>query len=54
MIVPRMAILSVCPECGDPVDVVTIPPTDHAYERWQAAIECDTCDDRVFAQALEA
>jgi hypothetical protein len=50
-----MLIPPECPECGDPgIDVVTVPPTEHDYEGWQTAVECDTCDNRVFARTLDA
>ena len=50
-----MPLPAECPECGDAdIDVVTVPPADHAYEGWQTAIECDACDERVFAVELDA
>ncbi|MUW14123.1 hypothetical protein GJ633_05210 [Halorubrum sp. CBA1125] len=49
-----MPIPATCPECGDAdISVVTVPPSEHAYDGWQTAIECDTCDERVFAAELE-
>ncbi|VTT87337.1 hypothetical protein DM2_671 [Halorubrum sp. DM2] len=49
----RMAIPSVCPECENPVDVVSIPPNKNDSQGWQTAIECDTCDDRMFVRELD-
>ena len=49
-----MPLPAECPECGAAhVDVVTVPPTEHAYEGWQTALECDACDERVFAVELD-
>jgi transcription elongation factor Elf1 len=43
-----------CPECGDSdVDIVTVPPSNHAYEGWETAIECGNCDERIFARELD-
>ena len=43
-----------CPECGDSdIDIVTVPPSNHAYEGWETAMECGNCDERIFARELD-
>lgn len=49
-----MPLPAACPECGDTdIDVLTVPPTDHAYDGWETVIECNRCDERVFTRDLE-
>lgn len=49
-----MPLPATCPECGNPdIAVVTVPPTDHAYAGWETAIECNDCNERVFARELD-
>lgn len=49
-----MPLPTACPECGNrDVDVVKVPPNDHAYQGWETAIECEACDERVFTQELD-
>lgn len=50
-----MPLPTACPECGDTdVEVVTVPPSSHAYEGWETAIVCENCDERIFARELDA
>jgi hypothetical protein len=55
MIIFCMPLPTACPKCGDTdVEVVTVPPSSHAYEGWETAIVCENCDERIFARELDA